>query len=468
MHDTVAEAGGIIGYLADDGFGEGVAVGIRPVAALYLRRAILYEAAHEVLARRGHGRVEQGRDHHVEERVLRPAPGLPVVIGALHALDAVGEMHVAAHAGGVLAESREFRQAVERDVHLAGGAAHLEMLHAMDEVAGKRILVDELEEGALDVGIGDDEAGAQFVAVRQHDAGGPPAARQDLCDLRIRADRTAGGKERAGEGLRHRAHAAARIAPGADRAVHLAHIVVEEDIGRAGRHRAERGADDARERQIGLDDVRLEILVEEVGDRHGPETQRLGHFVRAELAEFPREIEQFGNVARAEAERVRRGAHQERLDEAALARHVAGIALVGLRVALRIAGEFAAMAVMVAVGGEIIAVAGEHRAALVGDDLQAVLRQFEIAHDLRAEEGADIGAVGIEEAGRQLAARRRAADPAVLFHDEDVEAGALEIAGRDQPVMAAADDQGIVLLHFDVSLVSKSCIKSKMLSRYSE
>ena len=29
----------------------------------------------------------------------------------------------------------------------------------------------------------------------------------------------------------------------------------------------------------------------------------------------------------------------------------------------------------------------------------------------------------------------------------DVEAGALEIAGRDQPVMAAPDDQSIVLSH---------------------
>ena len=48
----------------------------------------------------------------------------------------------------------------------------------------------------------------------------------------------------------------------------------------------ERRADDAGEREIGLDDVRLEIFVEIIGNRHGPEAQRLGHFVRAELAEF--------------------------------------------------------------------------------------------------------------------------------------------------------------------------------------
>jgi hypothetical protein len=95
VHDAVAEAGRIGGDLRDHALGEAVAVGVGPLAALDLRRRVLHEAAHEVLAGRRHGRVERGRDHHVEERVGRPAPGLPVVIGALHALDGIGEMHVA-------------------------------------------------------------------------------------------------------------------------------------------------------------------------------------------------------------------------------------------------------------------------------------------------------------------------------------------------------------------------------------
>ena len=153
----------------------------------------------------------------------------------------------------------------------------------------------------------------------------------------------------------------------------------------------------------------------------------------------------------AQAGRVGRGAHQQRLDEAALARHVARIAVIGFGIARREAGELAPVRVVVAVGGEIVAVAGEHRAALVGDDLQTEARQFEIAHDLRPEQAADIGAVGIEEAGRQLPADRRAADPVVLFDHQHIQPGALQIAGVDQAVVPGADDDGVPCLHAAVS-----------------
>ena len=83
--------------------------------------------AHEMLARRRHGRIDEGRDHHVEEGIARPAAGLPVVVGPLHPLDRVGEVQVAPQAGRVLGQRREARQAVERDVDLAGGAADLEV-----------------------------------------------------------------------------------------------------------------------------------------------------------------------------------------------------------------------------------------------------------------------------------------------------------------------------------------------------
>ena len=159
------------------------------------------------------------------------------------------------------------------------------------------------------------------------------------------------------------------------------------------------------------------------------------------------EIDQFADVARPEAGRVGRGAHQQRLDEAALPRHVAGIAVIGLGIARREAGELAPVRVVVAVVGEIVAIPREHRAALIGDHLQAEARQFEIAHDLGPEQRADIGAVGIEEARRQRAADRRAADPVVLLDHQHVEPGALQIAGVDQPVVAAADDDRVPALH---------------------
>ena len=83
---------------------------------------------------------------------------------------------------------------------------------------------------------------------------------------------------------------------------------------------------------------------------------------------------------------IGRRAHEQRPDEAAVTQDVARIAVIGFGIALRIAREFAPVGIVVAVHGEIAAVLREDRAALVGEDLQAVFRQFEIAHDLGPEQ----------------------------------------------------------------------------------
>jgi hypothetical protein len=105
---------------------------------------------------------------------------------------------------------------------------------------------------------------------------------------------------------------------------------------------------------------------------------------------------------------------------------------------------------MVLVGGEVVAVLGEHRAALVGDHLKPKTRQFEIAHDLGPEQAADIGAVRIEEPGGQGAAHGRAADPIVLLDDEHIQAGALKITGGDQAIMACPDHHCVPNLHVPI------------------
>ena len=49
-------------------------------------RRVLHEAAHDVLARRSHRRIHEGRDDHVDVRAPAEAPGLCVVVGPLHVL----------------------------------------------------------------------------------------------------------------------------------------------------------------------------------------------------------------------------------------------------------------------------------------------------------------------------------------------------------------------------------------------
>src|SRR5690606_3173873 len=57
------------------------------------------------------------------------------------------------------------------------------------------------------------------------------------------------------------------------------------------------------------------------------------------------------------------------------------------------------------------------------------------------------GAVGVQEAWRELPAGSRTADPIVLFHHQHIQSGALQVAGVDQPVMAAAHDDRVPCLH---------------------
>ena len=75
--------------------------------------------------------------------------------------------------------------------------ALVDMADAVHEVAGQVFFLDQLQEGPLHIGVGNDEIGAHLIAIGEHDAGGAPAAREDFRDFRIGADGAAGGEERA-------------------------------------------------------------------------------------------------------------------------------------------------------------------------------------------------------------------------------------------------------------------------------
>ena len=145
--------------------------------------------------------------------------------------------------------------------------------------------------------------------------------------------------------------------------------------------------------------------------------------------------------------RVRRRAQQQRADELALAHHVRRVAAVRVRVARVVTRELAALHVVVGVVAENVAGARDGDAAAVRHDLQAVARQLQIAEDLGPQQAAHVGAVRVDPALLDLAADRRAADPRVALEHQHLEAGAREIGGIGQAVVAGADDDGIVALH---------------------
>ena len=107
------------------------------------------------------------------------------------------------------------------------------------------------------------------------------------------------------------------------------------------------------------------------------------------------------------------------------------------------AGEFASVGVVVAVGRKVVSVLLEDSAALVGDDLKAMSCQFQIAHDLWPEKAANVRTVRIEYARRQFSADGGTANPVVFLNNEYVEAGALQIAGVYQTVVTCADHDDV-------------------------
>src|SRR5271167_4592749 len=85
-------------------------------------------------------------------------------------------------------------------------------------------------------------------------------------------------------------------------------------------------------------------------------------------------------------------------------------------------------------------------ATLVGNDLQAVLRQLQRAHDLGAQQTADIGAIRVREILIQPAAYRRAADVGLALEHQYLETRTGQIACGNQAVVAGADDDRVQLL----------------------
>src|ERR1700733_6240289 len=100
--------------------------------------------------------------------------------------------------------------------------------------------------------------------------------------------------------------------------------------------------------------------------------------------------------------------------------------------------------IVVVVERKMSAAAHHGATALVGDDLQSVTGQLQRAHDLGAQQAAHVGAVRVSEILVEPAAYRSATDIGIALEYENVEASARQITGRNQSVMARADDDGVM------------------------
>ena len=118
--------------------------------------------------------------------------------------------------------------------------------------------------------------------------------------------------------------------------------------------------------------------------------------------------------------------------------------VVGFGVELGVARDLAMRLAMVVHAPEIIAVRHGRERAVERKNFQAMARQIEVANDLRPQQRNYVGADRELEAGKDFFGDGRAAEHMAALEHQNFLAGAREISGVDQAVVAAADHDYVV------------------------
>ena len=168
----------------------------------------------------------------------------------------------------------------------------------------------------------------------------------------------------------------------------------------------------------------------------------------------PGEPRQRQQRARVERGRVRRDDRQDRLDEAGHVDHQLAVFLVRLGVARRPAAQLAHRPAVVVDTPQVVptalrrAVAGMQRGEgpVERQDVEAVLRELEVADDLGPQERHDVREHAEAEAREELLGDSGASEDGPLFEHERLQAGAREVRRAHETVVAAADDDRVVAL----------------------
>jgi len=265
-----------------------------------------------------------------------------------------------------------------------------------------------------------------------------------VLDAGFAADLRAVASRRASDGLAHRARAALLGAPGGERAVELSHEVVQQHVGGARRLDAEHGADDPAQAHHGADDVRLDPLRDEVVSAHRHELRELLEGLLVEALQVSSEFGERAGASQAGARGIRRHVIEDRLHGTHDAVHHPDVLRNHLGVALRVAPNLLAQGSRVGIHRELVAVLHRHPDAVERHDLQAVLRELELADHLRTQEAHHVGEDRELEAGKDLLADRCAAHEVALLQHQRATSRFCEIGGARQPVVTTTNDDCII------------------------
>src|SRR5580698_5318649 len=378
--DLTFQVGGELRNRVNHGIAEGLAL-LVPCAGGELVGSVLHEAGKNVFAGRRDRGIGERRNDHINVGATGKFAVLGLVVGAFHVFHRGRNGNCAAKMIAGAGEAGEIRQAIESEIYFAGGTAIFVAANVFQEIAGKFAGFDEFQERQIGIDARRNNVGVNFFAAFEDDALRDAILNENFRDCHFLADFDAGFESCAGDGVGNGASAAAAETPGAEGAINFAHVVMEQNVGGAGRTDAEKCADDSGSGHGGFEDVGLKPLVKEIGGAHGHELDEIIFVFGGEILETLGEEGEFFQVTRIQGSRIGRNHAEDWFYEAAHGDHGFAKLFVGFGVELGVALEFAASFSVIVLAPEVVAVGHGGHGAVERENFQAVAREIEIAND---------------------------------------------------------------------------------------
>ena len=221
---------------------------------------------------------------------------------------------------------------------------------------------------------------------------------------------------------------------------------MEQNVSRARRANAEKSADDAGGGHGGFEDVGFKPLVEEIGGAHRHELDERVALVGRKAAETLHEEVKLLEIAGLESRGIGRDHREQRLHEAAHRRHHFGKFVVGFGVDAGMAANFALCAGVVVHAPEVVAIGHGSEGAVEGKDFEAVARKIELANDFRPKKRDDVRTLRKKKAWNDFFGDGGTAEHVAAFEDEHLLPCFSKVGGVHEAVVAAADDDNVVVL----------------------
>src|SRR5579859_1927523 len=338
--DNFFDVGSVFGDGVDDGVAESFALIVPGAFGEFVGR-VLNKAGHHVLARRCDGRVRQAGNDNVDVGLARKIAVFRIVVGAFHVLDAGRNGNRAAEMSAGAGQTLEIGEGIEREIHFAGRAAEFVAADAFEKIIGEFAGIEKFFESEMRIDAGRDDIGENFFAALQGHTASAAILDENFRNTRLRANFDASFARGVRDGVGDGSRSAAAETPGAERAVDFSHVVMQKNVGGAGRANAEKSANDAGGGHGGFQDVGFKPLVEEIGGAHGHELDECVTLVGGEAAKSLHEEMKLLEVAGLEGGGVGRNHGKERLHEAAHRGHHFGEFVVGLGVNAGVAANLA-------------------------------------------------------------------------------------------------------------------------------